>query len=67
MEIVFCFSPRNGEIILKTMKRPSGISDASGFSPRNGEIILKEEKTVDIIQYHSFSPRNGEIILKGTP
>ena len=35
-----CFSPRNGEVILK-LKNPSLPIPYAGFSPRNGEVILK--------------------------
>ena len=35
-----CFSPRNGEIILKEINLVDD-PEVVGFSPRNGEIILK--------------------------
>ena len=39
-ELNMCFSPRNGEIILKELKEHLAWVEES-FSPRNGEIILK--------------------------
>ncbi len=35
-----CFSPRNGEVILKLEGIHPSLN-ALGFSPRNGEVILK--------------------------
>ena len=62
-----CFSPRNGEIILKFLYSNYGKDYFSRFSPRNGEIILKVNALEKRMASHCFSPRNGEIILKGTP
>ncbi len=39
--LYWCFSPRNGEVILKSLIRSAIISPHS-FSPRNGEVILKK-------------------------
>ena len=43
-ELTKGFSPRNGEVILKTK---SALMEArkAGFSPRNGEVILKLENS----------------------
>ena len=59
-----CFSPRNGEVILKVLRRLYGSLRAC-FSPRNGEVILKSIGYIgyDLIK-KCFSPRNGEVILK---
>ena len=38
--VSFSFSPRNGEVILKTVVE-STTELVAGFSPRNGEVILK--------------------------
>ena len=35
-----CFSPRNGEVILK-MDEGKKVANYLSFSPRNGEVILK--------------------------
>ena len=58
-----CFSPRNGEIILKEFMG-SLVGAKFSFSPRNGEIILKICEDYIMEELMSFSPRNGEIILK---
>ena len=58
-----CFSPRNGEIVLKGNKKIN-LKNIEGFSPRNGEIVLKNN--IEFVQATptGFSPRNGEIVLK---
>ena len=53
------FSPRNGEVILKTMKVSIRLSH-DGFSPRNGEVILKTLVNVEKFENGSFqSPQWG--------
>ena len=59
-----CFSPRNGEVILKFTFSSWENLDWQGFSPRNGEVILKMAKRCHYHGIKSFSPRNGEVILK---
>ena len=55
-----CFSPRNGEIILKYPGLYDG-EDKHSFSPRNGEIILKEKLTKEASMVSAFqSPQWGD-------
>ena len=58
-----CFSPRNGEVILKEKLLKEELS-LTGFSPRNGEVILKQYRLCAHQTILGFSPRNGEVILK---
>ena len=62
-EIAACFSPRNGEVILKTIMLTLELNRKC-FSPRNGEVILKIEEITCNTLLKCFSPRNGEVILK---
>ena len=39
-QVGICFSPRNGEVILKMTLQIVSVEDIC-FSPRNGEVILK--------------------------
>ena len=38
---MLCFSPRNGEVILKILEDLDDHIKVKRFSPRNGEVILK--------------------------
>ena len=62
-----CFSPRNGEVILK-YECVLWVIHTDRFSPRNGEVILKSLNSLyNAVNPRRFSPRNGEVILKATP
>ena len=53
------FSPRNGEVILKTIMKTLK-SDVRSFSPRNGEVILKVFNWEDKVTWVEFqSPQWG--------
>ena len=62
--ITACFSPRNGESVLKKYLQLFLYSLCYCFSPRNGESVLKQMFFVNKLVDKSFSPRNGESVLK---
>ena len=58
--LTVCFSPRNGEVILKQFLDDYG-KLSQGFSPRNGEVILKFKPLVGLQSdnYQFQSPQWG--------
>ena len=54
-----CFSPRNGEVILK-VEAAEVKAFMHGFSPRNGEVILKSSKILSFNFSYVSVPAMGK-------
>ena len=59
-----CFSPRNGEVILKTQGAAVAADVRVFQSPQWGSNSKVYFAIFDAVAILCFSPRNGEVILK---